>query len=50
MNNEEKIDPLVAMQQDVCNMWKIDNQTKYVFYYDESNNSVSYTHLRAHET
>ena len=38
MNNEEKIDPLVAMQQDVCNMWKIDNQTKYVFYYDESNN------------
>lgn len=38
MNNEEKIDPLVAMQQDVCNMWNIDNQTKYVFYYDESNN------------
>ena len=38
MNNEEKIDPLDAMQQDVCNMWNIDNQTKYVFYYDESNN------------
>lgn len=38
MTDEEKVDPLVAMQQDVCNMWNIDNQTKYVFYYDESNN------------
>ena len=38
MKNKEKIDPLVALQQDVCNLWNIDNQTKYVFYYDESNN------------
>lgn len=26
MKNKEKIDSLVALQQDVCNMWNIDNQ------------------------
>ncbi len=37
---EEKnsIDPFVSMQQDVCDMWGINNKKKYVFYYDESNN------------
>jgi hypothetical protein len=35
---ENNIDPLVSMQQELCDMWGINNQTKYVFYYDESNN------------
>lgn len=26
------------MRQELCDMWEIDNQTKNVFYYDESNN------------
>ena len=26
------------MQQELCDMWGINNQAKYVFYYDESNN------------
>ena len=38
MADEKNIDPLVSMQQELCDMWGIDNQTKYVFYYDESNN------------
>lgn len=38
MDGEKNIDPLVSMQQELCDMWGIDNQTKYVFYYDESNN------------
>lgn len=38
MDGEKNIDPLVSMQQELCDMWAIDNQTKYVFYYDESNN------------
>ena len=38
MEGEKNIDPLVTMQQDLCDMWGINNQTKYVFYYDESNN------------
>lgn len=38
MDGEKKIDPLVSMQQDLCDMWGINNQKKYVFYYDESNN------------
>lgn len=38
MLNEEKTDPLISIQQELCDMWGIDNQTKYVFYYDESNN------------
>ena len=38
MDGEKNIDPLVAMQQKLCNMWGINNQTKYMFYYDESNN------------
>lgn len=38
MDNERNIDPLVSMQQELCDMWGINNQTKYVFYYDESNN------------
>ena len=38
MIEENNIDPLVYMQQELCDMWGIDNQTKYVFYYDESNN------------
>lgn len=35
---ENSIDPLVSMQQELCDMWGINNQKKYVFYYDESNN------------
>lgn len=37
---EEKngTDPFVSMQQDVCDMWGINNKKRYVFYYDESNN------------
>lgn len=35
---ENNIEPLVSMQQELCDMWGINNQTKYVFYYDESNN------------
>lgn len=38
MDNERNIDPLVSLQQELCDMWGINNQTKYVFYYDESNN------------
>lgn len=38
MTEEKNIDPLVSMQQDLCDMWGINNQKKYVFYYDESNN------------
>lgn len=38
MEGEKNIDPLVSMQQELCDMWGINNQTKYVFYYDESNN------------
>ncbi len=38
MAREKHIDPLVSMQQDLCDMWGINNQRKYVFYYDESNN------------
>lgn len=38
MDNERNIDPLVSLQQGLCDMWGINNQTKYVFYYDESNN------------
>lgn len=38
MNREKNIDPLVYMQQELCDMWGINNQAKYVFYYDESNN------------
>lgn len=38
MPEEKNIDPLVSMQQELCDMWGINNQTKYVFYYDESNN------------
>ena len=36
MEGEKNIDPLVTMQQELCDMWGINNQTKYVFYYDES--------------
>ena len=35
MDNERNIDPLVSLQQELCDMWGINNQTKYVFYYDE---------------
>ena len=38
MAKEEDIDPFVSMQQELCDMWRINNQKKYVFYYDESNN------------
>ena len=38
MAGEKNIDPLVSMQQELCDMWGINNKTKYVFYYDESNN------------
>ncbi len=38
MDGEKNIDQLVSMQQELCNMWGINNQTKYMFYYDESNN------------
>ena len=38
MDGEMNIDPLVSMQHELCYMWEINNQTKYVFYYDESNN------------
>lgn len=38
MDNERNIDSLVSLQQELCDMWGINNQTKYVFYYDESNN------------
>ena len=38
MEENKNTDPLVSMQQELCEMWGIDNQKKYVFYYDESNN------------
>ena len=38
MTDEKNVAPLASMQQELCDMWGIDNQTKNVFYYDESNN------------
>ena len=38
MTDEKNVAPLDSMQQELCDMWEIDNQTKNVFYYDESNN------------
>lgn len=38
MTDEKNMVPLVSMQQELYDMWEIDNQTKNVFYYDESNN------------
>lgn len=38
MNGEKDLDALVYIQQELCHMWRIDNQKKYIFYYDESNN------------
>lgn len=38
LEENKNTDPLVSMQQELCEMWGIDNQKKYVFYYDESNN------------
>lgn len=38
MDKKINIDPLVMMQQELCEMWGINNQKQYVFYYDESNN------------
>lgn len=38
LDENKNTDPFVSMQQDLCEMWGIDNQKKYVFYYDESNN------------
>lgn len=38
MEENKNTDLLVSMQQELCEMWGIDNQKKYVFYYDESNN------------
>ena len=38
MTDEKNIAPLVSMQQELYDMREIDNQTKNVFYYDESNN------------
>ncbi|MGM9541051.1 DUF3800 domain-containing protein [Anaerovibrio sp.] len=38
MDEEKDIDILVSIQQELCDMWGINNKTKYVFYYDESNN------------
>ena len=38
MTDEKNVEPLVYMQQELRDMWGIDNQTKYVFYYDECNN------------
>ena len=31
MTDEKHVDPLVSMQQELCDMWGIDNQTKYIF-------------------
>lgn len=38
MDGEKNIGSLVSVQQELCDIWGIDNQAKYVFYYDESNN------------
>lgn len=38
MTDEKNMAPLVSMQQKLYDMREIDNQTKNVFYYDESNN------------
>lgn len=38
MTDEKNMAPLVSMQQELYDMREIDNQTKNVFYYDESNN------------
>ncbi len=38
MADEKNMAPLVSMQQELYDMREIDNQTKNVFYYDESNN------------
>lgn len=35
---ENSIAPLASMQQELCDIRGINNQKKYVFYYDESNN------------
>lgn len=35
MTDEKNVAPLASMQQELCDMWGIDNQTKNVFYYDE---------------
>ena len=33
-----EVEPISSMQQELCDMWGINNQKEYVFYYDESNN------------
>ena len=38
MTDEKNRAPLVSMQKELYDMREIDNQTKNVFYYDESNN------------
>ena len=38
MTDEKNRAQLVSMQQELYDMREIDNQTKNVFYYDESNN------------
>ena len=38
MTDEKNMAPLVSMQQELYDMREIDNQTKNVFYYNESNN------------
>lgn len=38
MTDEKNMAPLVSMQQELYDIREIDNQTKNVFYYDESNN------------
>ena len=38
MTDEKNMAPLVSMKQELYDMREIDNQTKNVFYYDESNN------------
>lgn len=30
MTDEKNVDPLASMQQELCDMWGIDNQTKNV--------------------
>lgn len=32
------------MQQELCDMWSIDNQTKYIFYYDDSKQQFNADH------
>ena len=38
MDGEKNIDSSVDRQQELYDMWGINNKKKYVFYYDESNN------------